>query len=164
MKTLFITVLGSTVLFLGANAVFAHGGSGTAMGSQGMVRMMELMHGTLDEHKTLDCAALNDEEVIEAGEEMMESMMGLEVHERVEAVMTEEAHDNTHTMMGMWATGCIGDETTNALMERKGVTQRLSDLEKEVKGKVEWSVVAISAAIGAVVGWLGHQVLRRKEQ
>lgn len=163
MKILFVAVLGSTIFFLGANVALAHGGSGAAMGSPGMSRMMELMHGTLDEHKTLDCAALSDEEAIEAGEEMMESMMGLETHERVEAAMTEEAHDNTHTMMGMWATGCIGDEATNALMERKGVTQRLADLEREVKSRVDWSAVAISAAIGAVAGWLGHQFLRRRE-
>lgn len=139
-------------------AVLAHGGSGSMMG-----RMMDMMHGSIERNRSADCDVLSEEELMEAGEGMMEEMMGAADHERVEAALDRDPndHDAMHTMMGMWATGCVGDETVDGLMERHGVRDRLDALERTAAQKPGWPGATIAAVIGAVVGGGAAMLLRK---
>ena len=121
-----------------------------------MFRMMELMHGNLDGNRMVACDAVSDAVLLEKGEETMEEMVGGETHGRMEAVMTEEAHDNMHIMMGIWATGCVGEETLNTMMERGGAADRLEELEREVQNQTIWPAAILGAVVGVVGGWVGR--------
>jgi hypothetical protein len=152
------------VLLFAAYAAFAHGPAGDSGGLSMMSRMMEMMHGNIDANKSVDCKTLSGAELMEHGEEMMEQMMGHEDHERVEEAMEKDMqdHDAMHIMMGMWATGCVGDETMASLMDRGGITERLEALERNVQNQVGWPAAAMGIVIGAIAGWMGSQLFRKK--
>lgn len=166
MRLLFaVTIL--SIALLNAGFVYAHGpAEETPMGSQTMLRMMELMHGNIDKNRTVNCAGLSDAELIKRGEEMMEQMMGKETHEKIEEEMEKislKAHDDMHTMMGMWATGCVGDEAVNTMMGRYGISERLTELERKTQNQVGWPMVVLGVVLGAVGGWAGNQLLRKRQ-
>lgn len=126
MKKIFYIVGLAVFAFLGLPAgqagwsVYAHGTDTGMSGSMGMMKMMEIMHENMDENQSMGCSGMSDMEMMEEGEEMMEEMMGHEDHERMEAAMNEEDHDSMHMMMGMWSSGCIGEETMGTLAARYG--------------------------------------------
>lgn len=126
-----------------------------------MSRMMNMMHDNIDANKALNCDDLSDDEMMEHGEVMMEEMMGREAHESAEAAMTQDAHDNTHTMMGMWATGCVGDETMNTLMDRYGISRGMTE-KPQAQAQAGWTVVGLGVIIGVVGGWMGSQMFGKK--
>lgn len=162
MKTFLVVTIIFLSSFAIAGLVSGHGlGEETPMGSQMMFRMMEMMHGNLDKNETTDCAGLTDRELVEKGEEMMEQMMGKEAHERTEKTMTPEAHDNMRAMMGMWATGCVGDETMNTLMEKQGIVRPYGE-DAKVQNQSGLIMVILGVIIGAVGGWAGNQLLRKR--
>lgn len=102
---------------------------------------MGILNGNLDKNRAVNCAGLNDAELIERGKEMMEQMMGREIHEKIDEEtekISMKAHDDIHTMMGMRATGCVGDETVNTMMSRYGISQRLAELERKTQGQAGW--------------------------
>lgn len=103
-------------------SAYAHGTDTGMSGSMGMMKTMDLMHEQMDGNQLFDCDKATDMEMMEEGEEMMDEMMGHEDHERVEEAMEKDMqdHDAMHMMMGMWSSGCIGDETMNTLAVRYG--------------------------------------------
>jgi len=111
-----------SVIALSGWSVNAHGTDSKMSGSMGMMKMMDLMHGQMDNNQAFDCDKASDMEMMEHGEEMMEEIMGHEDHERVEEAMEKDMqdHDSMHMMMGMWSTGCVGDEAMNTLSTRYG--------------------------------------------
>ena len=123
MKKINILAAASLLVFvlLGWSA-HAHGTDIEMSGSMGMMKMMDLMHDQMDNNQAFDCDKASDAEMMEEGEEMMEEMMGHEDHERVEEAMEKDMqdHDSMHMMMGMWSTGCVGDEAMNTLAIRYG--------------------------------------------
>lgn len=168
MKKLFLISIFAAAFTLSAGLVNAHSASnGTDEGMMGggmMETMMNMMHGSMDSHQSVECGALSDDEMMEAGEEMMEQMMGHEDHERIEEAMEKDIadHDSMHTMMGMWATGCVGDEVAGSLANRYGFSQRISDAERERNDQNGWSMVIIGALLGAAAGFLVSNVLKKK--
>src|SRR3989344_9055338 len=116
-KTNFLLVAGLLVFALSGWSVYAHGTDTGMSGSMGMMKMMDLMHDHMDENQAFDCDKASDMEMMEEGEEMMEEMMGHEDHERIEEAMEVDMqdHDSLHMMMGMWSSGCVGDETFGTL-------------------------------------------------
>lgn len=167
MKKLFLVSIFITVLGFSTGLVSAHGTSvGDGMMGGGMMEMMmDMMHGSMDNYGSVDCAGLDDNEMMEAGEEMMDVMMGHEDHERVEEAMEKDMadHDSMHTMMGMWATGCVGDEVASSLANRYGFSQRISDAERERNNQSGWSMVIIGALLGAAAGFLVSNVLKKRD-
>lgn len=169
MKKIYLISVLAAVFALSAGLVNAHSASnGTDEGMMGggmMETMMNMMHGSMDKNASVDCAAFSDDEIMEAGEDMMDEMMGHEDHERIEEAMEKDMadHDSMHTMMGMWATGCVGDRVAGSLANRYGFSQRISDAERERNSQGGWSMVIIGALLGAVAGFLASNVLRRKE-
>lgn len=122
MKIIYVTVL---AFMLFAGTAFAHGDPGDMLGSAGMMSMMDMMHNSMDRNSSFDCNKASDMEMMEAGEEMMEEMMGHEDHERIEEAMEKDMndHDSLHMMMGMWASGCVGKETMSTLAVRYGFNE-----------------------------------------
>src|SRR3989338_4523973 len=92
MKKLSV-IVGVAVFALSGWSVYGHGETTGMTGSAGIMEMME------------------------EGEEMMDEMMGHEDHERIEEAMEVDMkdHDSMHMMMGMWSTGCVGEETFGTL-------------------------------------------------
>jgi len=121
-KTNFLLVAGLLVFALSGWSVYAHGTDTGMSGSMGMMKMMDLMHDHMDENQAFDCDKASDMEMMEEGEEMMEEMMGHEDHERIEEAMEVDMqdHDSLHMMMGMWSSGCVGEETMGTLATRYG--------------------------------------------
>jgi len=156
-KVIYIVVL--TVFSLSGWLVFAHGTETGTDGSSGMMRMMDMMHESIDNNHDFNCESVSDMEMMEEGEEMMEEMMGHEDHEKMEEAMNEEDHDSMHTMMGMWASGCIGDETMNTMMERYSVPRYL---ENGYQNQTNWSSMLLGIILGLIGGWAGSQLLRKK--
>ena len=101
----------------------------------------------------MDCDKLGDEDMMEQGEDMMDEMLGHEDHERIEEAMEKDMndHDSMHTMMGMWATGCIGDEAINTINSRSGTQSPL------------WAGIVVGALAGFAGGWAGGMAFRRKD-
>lgn len=167
MRFILVIIISFGLLVIGATIVFAHGTGEAESGSPMMFQMMEMMHGNLDKNRMIDCEMQSDAELIERGEEIMEQMMGHEAHEKVEEEMEksgQEVHDNMHIMMGMWATGCIGDEAMNTLAERHGISQRLEELERKIQNQASWPMVVLGITVGAVGGLVVNQLLRKKSQ
>ena len=169
MTKIYLIFASAAIFVLSAGLVDAHGAVGGAeegiMGGGMMEMMMDMMHGNMDKNSALDCAGLSGEEVMEAGEDMMDVMMGHEDHERVEEAMEQDMadHDSMHTMMGMWVTGCVGDEVAGSLANRYGFSQRIADAERERSNQGGWSMVIIGALLGAVAGFLVSNVLKKRD-
>lgn len=166
MKSVITFAIAFTISMFATGPAFAHGPVGDeSTGSPMMLRMMELMHGNIDRNKAINCAGLTDAELIEKGEEMMEQMLGKEVHGKIEEEMEKismKAHDDMHTMMGMGATGCVGDETMNTLVGRQGLSQRLEELERRVQSRAGWPMVIGGITLGVIVGWVASHLTVRK--
>lgn len=115
-------VVGLFVFVSSGWSASAHGTDTGMSGSMGMMKMMDLMHEQMDDNQLFDCDKATDMEMMEEGEEMMDEMMGHEDHERVEEAMEKDMqdHDSMHMMMGMWSSGCVGDETMGTLAVRYG--------------------------------------------
>ncbi|MBI2451042.1 MAG: hypothetical protein HYV52_01735 [Parcubacteria group bacterium] len=141
----------------------AHGPAGGASGSIMMTRMMEVMHSNFDKNQATSCSSVSDAEMMESGEKMMEEMMGSEDHEKFEGAISEKAHDDTHTMMGMWATGCVGDEVLNAIAGKYGFESGMMGLNG-TRGRFGWSEVAVALIIGVAGGVIGSRIMRKKSE
>jgi len=157
-----LATVGVLVFTLSGQLAYAHGAENSAgmTSSGGMMKMMEMMHGNIDKNQSFDCNGASDMETMEKGEEMMEEMMGHDDHEKMEESLNEEDHDSMHTMMGMWASGCVGDEIVNTLMERHGVSDRFDD--NGFGGQADWQNITLGIIIGLIGGWAGGQFLKKK--
>ncbi len=147
MLAAFFAVLGVVSFAVFARADAGHGdGDPHGSGSPIMARMMDMMHSNLNKTQAVDCNAVTDADLMERGEEFMEQMMGgdKEAHEKMEAAMNKEGHDNMHTMMGAWATGCVSDKVAGALAERAGASGKSAQGDK--------SVAVFAVLIGIIIG------------
>lgn len=137
----------SIALAHGDEAAGAMGGMTAGGTSSAMVTQMQgMMHGDLDKNKTVDCKTISDADMMKHGEGMMQEMMGTkEAHEKAEEAMTKEGHDNMHTMMGMWATGCVGDEAAGTLMGRYGAAPAAQNRSGSTG-------IVLGVIIGALIG------------
>ena|SRR3989344_7493907 len=117
-----LIAVGLLVFVLSGWSVYAHGTNTGMSGSMGMMKMMDLMHDQMDTNQAFNCDEASDAEMMEKGEDMMDVMMGHEDHERIEEAMEKDMsdHDNMHMMMGMWSSGCVGEETMGTLSTRYG--------------------------------------------
>jgi len=132
----------------------AHGPAEDGGGGM-MLRMMDLMHGSIDRDSSLKCSGLGDKDLMERGEMMMEELMGHDDHERVEETMEKDItdHDAMHTMMGMWATGCVGDEVAASIGEHYGMRHTAATEEESGSFSSSWLfALAIGVMAGLVVG------------
>ena len=122
MKKNILMIVGLLVFVLSGLSVNAHGTDTGMSGSMGMMNMMDLMHEHMDENQAIDCDKVSDMEMMEHGEEMMDEMMGHEDHERIEEAMEKDMrdHDSLHMMMGMWSSGCVGEQNMSTLAVRYG--------------------------------------------
>jgi len=110
------------VFTLSGWSAYGHGEAMGVSGSTGMMDMMDLMHDQVDSNQSVDCDTVSDVEMMEKGEDMMDEMLGHEDHERIEEAMEVDMkdHDSMHMMMGMWSSGCVGEENVQTLAVRYG--------------------------------------------
>lgn len=151
------------MVFALSGSVYAHGTDTGTTGSTGMMNMMDLMHEHMDENQAVDCDTVSDMEMMEHGEEMMEEVMGHEDHERMERSLNEEDHDSLHTMMGMWSSGCVGDETMNTLATRYGFSEQMGGPSaSQGSTQVSWPSAFFGIIIGAVGFWVVGKFVNKK--
>jgi hypothetical protein len=150
-----IACLSAAALAVAPFAVFAHGNEGGMMGSGSRGEMMTLMHNHLDENAAINCDSVTDETLMEHGEELMEAMVGKEDHERIEKAMEEDMHDHDamHMMLGMMATGCVGDEVGATLAARYTAPKARTG---------STGMFTIGLIGGLVLGFLGAGFFRKK--
>ena len=162
MKIVFPAIVVFSLIASGG-IVLAHGEEHMGFGGPQTRAMLELMHEQMDHNRSAVCEEANDSIFIEKGEHMMETMMTTEQHERLEEEMEQispEFHDRMHTLMGMWSTGCVGDEVMLGLADRYGY---MSPNQKEgrLSGDTGLAFI-IGGLIGGAVG--AAFMSRRKSQ
>lgn len=154
------------VLFLGmVGFVLAHGPEEEILpGDESMMKMDQMMGGMMTEHKDFDCAQADAHHLMDAGEEMMEKMLGgdKEKHEKFEAMMETEAgeefHDMLHIMMGRAASGCFSDEEQNLMAQRLGITAGTAAPQDR---SAQFAIFAGGLIGGAILGVIFASFLRK---
>lgn len=134
--------------FFALDAALAH--EGRMLTGNSMQEMMEFMQGEMGENAGIDCQDLLSTNLIEAGETMMGGMMTSEQHEALEEKMEElspDMHDRVHGMMGMWATGCVGEDMMAAMGDRYGYFPQDTVVTAALFGGI------FGGILGGLVGW-----------
>lgn len=158
--------LATGILFLGmVGFVLAHGPEEEMMpGDESMIKMDEMMGGIMMEHKDFNCALADSHHLMDAGEEMMEKMLGgdKEKHEKIETMMETEAgeefHDMLHLMMGRAASGCFSDEEQNLMAQRLGITPQTAAPQDR---SAQFAIFAGGLIGGAILGVIFASFLRK---
>lgn len=160
MKKNSLTIVGLIIFALFNVSAYAHGTDTEISSPTGIMGMMDLMHKHMDENRSIDCSNVGDVEMMEKGEDMMEEMMGHDDHEKMESSLNKSDHDSLHLMMGMWSSGCVGDENMNTMMERYGIPGNL--LNGGYRGQTNWTSVFGGIILGLIGGFAGSWALNKK--